>query len=483
VNQRLRETVIAFFARRIVWDVSAIILAGVVGVIAFSAAAHGEVGVGPARLSVAVSPAASALTVVELPPFGNVEAPTHRGPTRVTLRLKELDVVSTSRMIEKGELSSVETLSPDVARSLPLAGLSTLLWTVLGGGAFAAGCVGALVAFAFRRRLAVVSLAVALAVSVPLAAVGVAYATWDVSAFREPTLRGNLIYAPQLIDVFSTRVASIKRLREQAVKVANDIASYYADERSISSGGALPGTHRVVHVTDLHLDPVGAELARSIVRSYEASLVIDTGDLPILGAEAETQVFASVLDTSVPRVYVPGNHDSPASLTALRGLGVTVLTSGTIEVQGLRIFGVPDPISRGFGVEPARELITDVAERAWNQLSESLRSGEPTPDIVAVHNPLMEKPFVGVVPLILSGHTHSARLYVSGGTARLNSGTLGGLPYDPSKSEKRVVPYSASVLYFTKDEPRRLIAIDRIAVYSNRSTTVSREVIDEELLP
>jgi hypothetical protein len=57
------------------------------------------------------------------------------------------------------------------------------------------------------------------------------------------------------------------------------------------------------------------------------------------------------------------------------------------------------------------------------------------------------------------------------------------MPYDLKASGGAVRPYSASVLYFTARMPRRLIAIDRIDVYPDRSTTVSRQVIDESLLP
>ncbi|MDZ4170290.1 MAG: metallophosphoesterase family protein [Coriobacteriia bacterium] len=469
--------------RCVALDATAVVLAVAVGVIAFSSFAHGRLGVGPAQLEVFLSAATAPRTVVELPPFGSVEAPTHWGPVRLGVRLDEIDVVRTTRMIESGALSLPTTMGADAASGLPLRGLSALLWRLIGGGLLAAGLGGTLVALAFRRRRAVVALAIALSVAVPAAAVGTAYATWDIAAFRAPTLRGNLTYAPQLVNIFSTRVADIERLREQAAKVANDLATYYADERSLSSGGALPGTYRVLHVTDLHLDPVGAALSRSLARSYEASLVIDTGDLPILGTPVEASGFAALIDTSVPRLYIPGNHDSPASVAALESLGVTVLASGTVEAGGLRVFGVPDPISRGFGVEPDRGRIEAEAQQALLRLRASLRSGEATPDIVAIHNPQMERPFLGLVPLILSGHTHSARLYVTKGTVRLNSGTLGGMPYDAEASGRRPLPYSASVLYFTVEEPRRLIAVDRISVYSTRSTTVAREVIDESLLP
>lgn len=483
MNQRLVDFLRRPATRRIALDAATVVAAVVIGAIAFSAAAHGEFGFGPARLAISVAPATSPLTVVELPPFGSVEAVTHRGPVRLTMRLEEIDVEDTQRLVETGALTASRTLAAETVDDLPLTGFSSLLWRVIGGGALAAALASVLVALALRRGRAVVALSVALAVVVPTTAVGIAYATWDSSAFREPTLRGSLVYAPQLVDVFSTRVAKIGRLREQAVKVARDLAAYYADDRALASGGAMPGTFRVLHVTDLHLDPVGAELARSVARSYEASVVIETGDLPVLGVPVETSVFASLIDTSVPLIYVPGNHDSPASLAALEQLGATVLTSGTVEVGGLRIFGVPDPISDDFGIEPDAAAVREAARLSFARLAASLASGETTPDVVAVHSPLMDAPFIGVVPLILSGHTHSASFSVARGTVLLNSGTLGGMPYDPETSGRTVLPYSASILYFTAGQPRRLIAIDRIDVYPNRSTTVSREVIDASLLP
>lgn len=466
--------------RRLLIDGGVVLLAVVVGAAAFTAVARGRITVGPARLVVSAAPAWSARTVVRLPPLGSVEAVTHRGPVRLDVRLDEIDLVGTAREFERGTLSIPTTLAVGGSGGLQFPNLSSLAWRMVGVGLLIAAAAGALVALASRRSPLVVALATALALVVPAAAMGVTYATWDISAFREPTLRGSLEYAPGLLDVFSTRVASIEKLREQAVRVANDLAAYYADQRSLSTGGSLADTSRVLHISDLHLDPVGAQLAKSLARSYEASLVINTGDLPILGVPAETGVYASLIDTSVPYVYVPGNHDSPASIATLRRLGITVLTTGTVEADGLRIFGVPDPVSRGFGVEPDRELLTRAAEDEYASLTESLRSGEPTPDIVAIHNPLMEDPFTGgLVPIILSGHTHSARYYVTKGTIRLNSGTIGGMPYDPEATGREALPYGASVLYYTAEEPRRLIAIDRIAIYPTGSTTVTRDIVDE----
>lgn len=469
--------------RHVGLDVVAICLALLAGVLAFSLVARGTVTVGPARLAVSVAPALKPVTVVEVPPFGSVEARTHRGPARLTVRLDELDIVRTSKLIGIGSLSIPKTISPDVTSRMVVAELGSALRRFVGLGLAACALVAAAVALALRRGRAVVIAATVLALAIPGIALGTAYATWNAAAFRAPTLHGSLVHAPQLMDVISSRVEKIQRLRDEAGRLAGDISAYYADDRSIASGGSLADTFRVLHVTDLHLDPVGAELAKAVAKSYEASLVIDTGDLAVYGAEIESSAFSSLIDTSVPRVFVPGNHESVATIDGLKRIGVTVLSSGTIEVDGLRIFGVADPMSRDFGVEFDTERVKQAAAEASDLLKASMASGEPTPDIVAIHNPHMEGPYVGLVPLILSGHTHAARFYISHGTARLNSGTLGGMPYDPKKSGREVVPYSLSVLYYTSDLPRRLIAIDRIAVYPNRSTTVTREVVDDKLLP
>lgn len=468
-------------SRRRAVDALSLALALAVGAFVFAGLARASFVVGPATLVVSAAPALSPATVVEMPPFGRVSAATHRGPVEFRVRLEEIDVSRTRSMIERGQISIPETLTAEYAAGLP--GAVPAVTRAVGIGLLAAGLASAVMALALRRRARIVVAAFAIAIIVPGVALGAAYSTYNIGAFEEPRLEGGLAYAPGLINVFSAKVASIDRLRDQAVAVARDVAAYYADDRTFATSGPLSQTYRVVHITDLHLDPVGAELARQITRSYEASLVIDTGDLPILGAPVESPVYESLVDRAVRRIYVPGNHDSPSSLAELDRLGVEVLTSGTVEVDGLRIFGVPDPVSRGFGVEPDPDVINAAALEASTALRESLAAGEPTPTIIAIHNPSMERGFIGMAPLIISGHTHAARLYVSRGTVRLNSGTLGGMPYDPRSSGRKVRPHSVSVLYYSADLPRRLIAIDRIAVSANRSSTVARDLFDETLPP
>lgn len=465
-------------------DIGAVLLSLALAVIAFSLTARSGAEVGPATLVVSAAPALRGVSVVELPPFGQVSARTHAGPVRIVARVESIDVPKARALIETATAMTglddvgLDDVGVDASTTRGFPG--ALRRATLVGMAAALG-IAALVLLATRRSGRVVAgglLVVVITLGVPM---GVAAATWSAAAFRNPTLTGGLSYLPEIADVFSYRVARIEKLRTQAAKVASSLAAYYADDRSLAAGGALPDTYRVVHVTDLHLDSVGAELAASIARSYEASLVIDTGDAPILGIEPEAALLASLLPTDVPRVYVPGNHDSPATIAALAKVpGVTVLTSGTIEIDGLRIRGIPDPVSRGFGVEPDAARLEMMTATALAALERDLASGETTPDILAIHNPAMERPFIGLARVILSGHTHSARMYESGGTVRLNSGTTGGMPYAPESTGRRALPHGASVLYYTSEVPRTLRAIDQIEIHADRTTTVSRRVFAEE---
>jgi Icc-related predicted phosphoesterase len=304
-------------------------------------------------------------------------------------------------------------------------------------------------------------------------------ATWDATAFRQPTLHGALAYVPRLADVASFRIGTIERLRTEAADVARKLAAYYADERGLGSGEPLTDTLRVLHVTDLHLDAVGAELSERLAGAYDVSLVVDTGDIAILGTGAEAALLPSLVDTATPRIFIPGNHDSPEIVAAMRELpGVTVLASGTAEVEGLTVFGAGDPMSSVTAIDSQPEALRSATREAIARFEEGVRSGEPTPDIVALHTPAMRAPFLGKVGVVLSGHSHQARIDILKGTVAINSGTTGGMPYDSAASGKTPLPHGASVLYYSTDRPHRLLAVDLIQVNTDRTVTVTRRLME-----
>lgn len=476
-------------------DAAAIVAAVVVAALLAAALIAIPVRVGPVRMTARMGFGLSGETVVRIPPFGLARARTHVGPARLVVTVDDVDLAAARKLLERPLAADLEQLpsiapmgksNPTVSEVVELetrSAVNNIVGLVLAVAALAAAIAAAIV-LALRRRPAVIAITVGVAFAAVVFAALLGVATFQEKALNEPVLEGALAYVPQLESVFTTRLRVIERLRDQVRGVADQIAAYYADPRSIAAGGGLPGTYRVIHVADQHLDPVGTQFARSLAQSYDASLVIDTGDLVITGSDPEFRLLPSLVITSAPVVFVSGNHDNAQVLDALEGFkNVTVATSETVVVDGLRIYPIPDPQGDTPELTPVPSEVRDATRDAAERLRALEDAGFPRPDIVALHNPLAEKNLFGLTPLILSGHTHSERLYISKGTVRLNSGTVGGMPYDPVVTSRARLPHSASVLYYTPTLPRQLIAIDRISVSPERATTLTRQVIDESLLP
>ena len=101
------------------------------------------------------------------------------------------------------------------------------------------------------------------------------------------------------------------------------------------------------------------------------------------------------------------------------------------------------------------------------QAGEKILAGERPPDILALHNPLMAEPFLGRLPLILCGHTHSAGIYFDGEspTILVNAGTTGASGVRGLLAPHQN-PYSAVILYFNpgSDGGMELAAADLISI-------------------
>ncbi len=476
------------------FEVLVVVLAVALGLAVATTATWRTVDVGPLEVRLQVALGWPGTTTLQLPPFGEASARTHVGPARLIASVEGVDVPEVERFIERvGESTASatiasqaegarETVSDVIERESRSATQEVMGLALMVAGVAAA--VAAVIALAFRRRVRTVVFAGVLAAVLVIGPATLAGATFTPDALTQPSVRGALTYIPQLQTLFSMRLSRIEHLREQVASVANDLAAYYADPRSIASGGGLPATYRVLHVSDLHLDPVGAELARSLVRSYEASLVIDTGDMAKGGSAEEALLAAALPVDSVPVVFVPGNHDDAPTLAALAALpNVTVMATETVVVDGLRIFGVPDPVGATPALTSSDAQLAATMDAAVRRLEAEQAAGMPAPDIIAVHDPVTERALIGWAPVILSGHTHSMRLYRNAAGVRENSGTLGGMPYDPQITSRKRLPHGASVLYYTQSLPRRLIAVDQISVGVDGTTQLNRTVVDESLLP
>lgn len=454
-----------------------LVIAVVVGLFAFAGFARDSFEVGPARISVTVAPAIKPSTTLGVPPFGSLSARAHLSPLALGLSLDEVDIPRLQTLADEGipVESVIDGWTADVRTGFARAVLKGLAAALL---------AGAFTGWSLKRSRRAVLYSAALATLVPALFVLLAVMTFDADGFKTPTFRGAVSYAPSLIELVQRRAENVESLRDQVDKLATDLSRYYSSPQSFASGGALEGTYRVLHVSDLHLDPVGIELAEQLAREFSVSLVIDTGDINHYGSPVEGAVVASQIPTFVPQVFIPGNHDSPATISALRAVpNVTILDGQSEAFDGMVVFGVGDPASAGTNLEPDIDVVESLAASQARALEEAIVSGAPTPTVVAVHNPAMAEAFDGLAQIVLAGHSHSPVLERMDESWYLNSGTTGGIHFSRMRPEPHI-PHGASILYFTRSRPRRLVAIDQIEVFGLASqSSLKRTVIDETLLP
>jgi predicted phosphodiesterase len=448
-----------------------------VGLAAFALLAHTTFDLGPTRVTIAAVPAFAGSTTLALPPFGSVSAATHFSPIAVKATLQEVDPAR----LQGFALSSLtESRTIDALRAQATGGALR----ALAKGLAAALVCAAFVAWALRRSWRTTLAAAALGLVVPALMVGAAVLGFNAGAFRDPRYEGAMQYAPSLISLVQSRVAHVGDLQAQIGETVRELSAYYAKPESFSAGGAMPNTFRVLQVSDLHMDPIGFQLEADLAKEFDASVILDLGDASTYGTPIEASLLQRFLDPRLPRIFVPGNHESPQVVRSIAALpNVSVLESSSVTVDGLTVYGLADPMSRSMAWKPDMTAMARESAAAAAKVRAAEAAGGRKPEIIAVHNPDELGPFAGLAPLLVAGHTHTPALGHIGTSWYLNAGTVGGVAYlkvieDPS------LPHGAAILYYTQALPRRLVAIDQISVWgrTGQKTSLKRTVVDEKLL-
>lgn len=420
---------------------------------AFSLRAAGEVGgeAGPGTVELAARLDSSPGTELLVPPFGSISASTHRAPVTLSVQVEQVDVAALEDLVGspavEAELRS--TIQGDL---VPLA--RSLLVRCLLVAALAGLLVGAVVP---RRRWTTL-VAGALGALVGTAALlWSAWAGFDPDAFDEPHFAGPVSEAPRVIATAQKYVDDFEAVRGRIEVLSAQLRDLYATSltEELAQG---PGQRRILHVSDLHLNPVGVEVIRELATQFDVDAVLDTGDVTSFGHPLEGQFGQLLDDLDVPYYLVPGNHDSPANRLALEQYeNLTVLEHEIVEIAGVRVLGMAHPRFTADNRTPQEEV--EAAVRAQSRRTGRLvrRLG---PDVLAVHDPLQAEDSMGEVPLVLAGHVHRRNWEEIGDTLSLTVGTtgatgLGALTVDAD------LAYEAAVLYF---EGPRLVAVDNVAL-------------------
>ena len=407
-----------------------------------------EQRVGPATFSVTAR-VAGGQTVLRIPPFGSIAGRTHRAPLHLTATLTEVDPQALARDLASDERrrALVEEMADGLKEAARAVGIRLALAGMLVGGAIAGLLPGR-----HLRGVLIGGAAGLLATSALLFATARRY---DIAAFQEPSFTGTLERAPEILAAVQKERTSLAEIRTM-YQVAADRLAEIVSLAGAPNHNPRTGTVALLHVSDIHSNPLGVEFAKQLADRFEVDAVVDTGDLTSFGQPIETRVGELVAGVGRPWLFVPGNHDSPEVRASLaRVPNVVVLDKAVHTVGDVSILGWGDPT-----FTPGSLLTNEEAKR--RQFAEapnvSSRLEQGPPDVLAVHNEELALTSTGRVPLILSGHGHRERQRTVNGTLELSVGSTGatGLGSFLVRSD---LAYEAEVIYF---RDRRAVALDYI---------------------
>lgn len=430
--------------------------------------------VGPFETTLSVRPSLTGSTTVLLPPLGSIHLDTHDAPIAVDLRVDELQLVAAERIAS--DPASVDQLGraveDDVRRALRWLIVRCLIAAIVGGA------VGALLAHTTMRSALLGGLAGLVLVGGVSA---VAAATFDRAAIAEPRYSGILTVAPQAVGDVETIIERVDEYRSQLSELVENVVVLYRAAESVPVAPAGDVT-RILHVSDIHLNPQAFDLIEQLVRRFGVDAVADTGDTTDWGSDPESTIIDRIGALDVPYVWVRGNHDSRATQAAVAAQpNAVVLDGDAADVAGLRFWGIGDPrytpnkdqALRGQGERDAAEAFAGQVRRELG------RDRPPAVDVAMVHDRRMARTLGGQVPLVLAGHVHRTAVNRLGErTLVLTEGSTGGAGLRGLQGAEPK-PLQCSILYFDK-KTGELIAYDRVTVRALGETgvTISRHVLE-----
>jgi predicted phosphodiesterase len=384
-----------------------------------------------------------------VPPLGGLTIDSHRSPLAVKARVDEIDIAEVAALARADDIDA--RLRADVERDIrSLAGKVAGRVIVV---ALLAGLVAGALVPGRRWRTALVG-----GLSGLLVTGGLLAWTWHgvrPGAVNTPRFTGALASAPELVAAARREMGDLNGVRERVDVLAERMALL----RDGFGGEAAPDDEvRLLHISDVHLNPVGLELARSLAEAFEVDAVVDTGDLTSFGVDAEARIAVLLDQFSVPYYFIPGNHDSPANRAAMeRNPRVTVVDGQAFDVEGVTVLGVGDPGFTALGGIPYTE-----AKRLRDERAAEVRGlvEEVQPDVLAVAGSGLAEESIGAVQTVISGDVHRRSERLRDGTRLLTVGSTGATGLGSfTVAEDR--PYEAQILRFSSG---RLTGLDYLSL-------------------
>lgn len=438
--------------------ISAALLTGLVGaMLAVWLFGASTVEVEGIEFKVGLAPARTGLTEVRFPPFGVVEARTHQGPVKLIINLEQISSDSfkahldnppdQERIVRQLQDTARDRITAFALRQIAVAFL----------GAFI------LVLLVWRPGLIKLLLYPAVSTLVLLLILSGVFRSYDIKAFHEPEYKGVLSMAPAAVKFATDSLTDLQQIRTHTRQIVSNLGQLFASADSLMTMADPEEQGKVVKVllvSDLHSNPVGIELTKSLATRFGVDFLINAGDLTDMGSKLEAGTAEGLASLGIPQLFAGGNHDSPEIMDFMAQLpGSHILDGGMITVKGVKVLGFSDPLSAVPDVqysskEEEEEAFSRQVTRAYEAVATQGR-----PDILVVHDSKLGQRLVKLAGLVVAGHDHRLRVEQGAGWVFVNPGTTGASGLRGLYSEKGI-SYSATIAYILPDHG--LLAVDMI---------------------
>ncbi|MGH3661842.1 MAG: metallophosphoesterase, partial [Micromonosporaceae bacterium] len=218
--------------------------------------------VGPFRAEFAITPALTGESRIEIPPLGALRLDSHDAPLDLSVRLVEIDPTRAQRLVSDPNAiyRASQAALTDVQE-----GMLRLAITATGSALLGALLLAALVYRRDVRRIAGVG---GIVVGMLAGAGGLGYATINPKSIEEPRYEGLLINVPAVVgdarkiaDRYEEYQALLQHLVQNVSKLYTTVSNlpvYEPDENTI----------RVLHVSDLHLNPSAFNVISTVAEQF-----------------------------------------------------------------------------------------------------------------------------------------------------------------------------------------------------------------------
>jgi predicted phosphodiesterase len=407
------------------------------------------------EFKVGLAPNKNGITELHFPPFGVVEANTHQGPVKLMISLEQIqsdslkahldDPPNQQELVKQLQDGAKEKVSIFLLRQVAVAVISSFLLVFL---IWRLGLVKSLI------HSTVTTLVLLLILT------GV-IRSFNISAFHEPEYEGVLTMAPAVVKFASDSLTDLQEIREHTREIVSNLGMLFSSADSLMAMANPEEQGKVIKVllvSDLHSNPVGIDLIKSLANRFMVDFIINAGDLTDMGLAVETSNIQDLVEIEVPQLFVGGNHDSPEIMDFIAEVpGGHILDGKMFILKGIKILGFPDPLSAVSSVQyNSPQEREEALKEQLVQVRDTIEV-QGRPDILVVHDPVLAKKLTKLSDLIVAGHDHRIRIEQGPGWVFINPGTAGASGLRGLYSEKGT-SYSASVVYIMPDSG--ILAVD-----------------------